>query len=278
MRAHKFGSTDIEIPVIGQGSWQFPNSEEAIAALKLGVDLGMTHIDTAEMYTGAEEVISKALKDISREKIFLASKVLPSNGRKAAVRKACDQSLKRLKVDYLDCYLIHWRGAVPLAETFSAMKELVQEGKIRSIGVSNFDQNDLLESIEILGEGEIACNQVLYNIYQRGIDRGLIEFCAERKIAVVAYTPFGRKAIPSSESAEGRVLAQVALSHNASIAQIMLAFLTRLENLFTIPKASSLQHTNENAGAGRIILSEQEIREIDLAFPIPKTDGPLAML
>lgn len=282
MIKRKFGNLDVEVPIIGQGSWQFPGSpsriDETKKALALGVELGMTHIDTAEMYGDAEVIIADAIKDLPREKLFIVSKVLPSNASHGGTIAACERSLRRLGVDYLDCYLLHWRGNYPLSDTMSALEKLVDEGKIRSLGVSNFDVDDVKEAEQCLSKHKIACNQVLYNLFTRGIERQLIPYCQSRGIAIVAYTPFGQKAPPAPDTKSGAVLKAIADKHKATARQIMLAFTTSMENTFTIPKSSRPEHTKENAGVGDVQLSKEDIAQIDTVFPAPTRDVPLAMI
>jgi len=268
------------VPVIGQGSWNFAPGQKAIEqtqqALKTGVAHGMVHIDTAEMYGQSEDIIGDAIKDLKREDLFIVSKVLPTNASYDGTIKACEKSLKRLGTDYLDCYLLHWRGSIALSQTMSALEKLVDDGKIRSLGVSNFDLDDLLEAEGLLKKHKIACNQVLYNLYTRGIERHVLPHCQSMNIAVVGYTPFGQRSTPAVGTNSGAVLHKVALDHGATPEQVMLAFLVRLDNLFTIPKASQTNHTLQNAMAGDIVLSEEEVSLIDAAFPAPSTDQPLA--
>lgn len=275
-----FGNSGVLVPVIGQGSWQFPSAakaiEEAKTSLRIGIEHGMVHIDTAEMYGDSELIIADAIKDLPREELFVVSKVLPSNASARGTIKACEKSLKRLGLDYLDCYLLHWRGSIALSETMSAFESLLDQGKIRSLGVSNFDQDDLQEAVDCLSKHKIACNQVLYNLFERGIERKVIPFCEKKNIAVVGYTPFAQRGVPSGDG--GMVLEKIAAEHNASPRQIMLAFLVRKDILFTIPKAAKQNHTIENAESGKIKLSADEISQIDAAFPAPKKDTPLAMI
>ena len=187
----------MQVSVIGQGTWQLDgrNDAGAIAALRRGLDLGMTHIDTAEMYGDAEPLVAEAI-DGRRDEVFLVSKVLPSNASRAGTIKACERSLSRLRTDRLDCYLLHWRGSYPLEETFGAFEELVKAGKILSWGVSNFDADDLDEALDIVGEGKIACNQVLYHLQERAIEHAVIPWCEKHEVAVVAYSPFGQGRFP----------------------------------------------------------------------------------
>jgi len=278
----QFGQSGAVVSAIGQGSWQFPGSKNALEetkkALRYGVELGMTHIDTAEMYDDAELVIAEAIKGLAREELFLVSKVLPSNASYEGTLSACEKSLKRLGVDYLDCYLLHWRGKYPLEQTMSALEKLVDDGKIKSLGVSNFDMADLKEAESKLKKHKIVCNQVLYNVYERGIERNLIPYCQKKEIAVVGYTPFGLRKPPATNSKQGAVLDSICQKHAATPRQIMLSFLIREELLFTIPKAAQSAHTKENADAIRIKLDSADIERINEAFPAPDRDVPLAMV
>ena len=261
--------------MIGQGTWYIDqgNRRNAVAALRRGVDLGMTHIDTAEMYGDAELVIAEAIAG-RRDDIFLVSKVLPSNASRRGTVTACERSLKRLKTDRLDCYLLHWRGSYPLAETVAAFEELVSTGKIRSWGVSNFDSDDLDEMLDVAGPGKIACNQVLYHLQERAIEHAVIPWCAQHGVAVVAYSPFGHNDFPSPRSKAGEVLQTIAAAHGASVRQVALAFLTRETSVFAIPKGSTPEHAADNAAAGELTLSEAEIAALDHAFPRgPKPPG-----
>jgi len=275
MKSHPFGSTGINVSVIGQGTWYLDRGDRrsAIAALRRGIELGMTHIDTAEMYGDAELVIAEAIAGL-RDKLFLVSKVLPSNASRKGTITACERSLQRLKTDHLDCYLLHWRGSYPLAETVAAFEELESAGKIRSWGVSNFDADDLDELLQISGEGSIACNQVLYHLKERAIEHAVIPWCERNKVAVVAYSPFGHDDFPSPKSKAGEVLARIADAHGSTPRQIALAFLTRKSTVFAIPKASNAEHAAENAAAGDLILTEADIAALDAAFPRgPKPRG-----
>lgn len=285
MKKHKFGFLDDRVPVIGQGTWEMPTSgsayEAAQAAMRKAVDeLDMVHIDTAEMYGSgrSEELVGDAIQGLPRQNLFVVSKVLPQNSTYAGTLKACDTSLKRLRTDYLDCYLLHWRGSVPLADTMRALEKLVDDGKIRSLGVSNFDVDDIKEALSVLKKHKIACNQVLYNLHTRGIERELIPFCAENSIAIVGYTPFAQKRVPSEGTAAGATLSAVARKHNASERQVILAFLVRQETTFAIPKAARFEHLAENGGAGAIQLDADDIAQLDEAFPAPKKRVPLSTL
>src|SRR6201996_3205391 len=235
MKNKKFGSTGHDVSVIGQGTWYIDRGDRknAVAALRRGLDLGMTHIDTAEMYGDAELVVADAIAG-KRDEIFLVSKVLPSNASRRGTITACERSLKRLKTDRLGCCLLHWRGSYPLAETVAAFEELVSAGKIRSWGVSNFDSDDLDEMLDVAGQGKIACNQVLYHLQERAIEHAVIPWCAEHGVAVVAYSPFGHNDFPLAASPGGKLLQKIANAHSGTPRQVALAFLTRENAVFTI--------------------------------------------
>ena len=275
MRHHPFGAGGPPVSVFGQGTWYIDHGDRAtaIAALRRGIDLGMTHIDTAEMYGDAELVIAEAIKG-QRDEVFLVSKVLPSNASRKGTITACERSLKRLKTDRLDCYLLHWPGSYPLEETVAAFEELTRAGKIAFWGVSNFDIDDLDELLEVAGEGRIACNQVLYHLQERAIEHAVIPWCGQHGVAVVAYSLFGHDDFPESDSAGGEVLQRIAEHHGATPRQVALAFLTRASSLLAIPKASRPEHAEENAAAGDLELTAAEIAAIDRAFPRgPKPRG-----
>ena len=275
MKQKKFGSNGPPVSVIGQGTWYIDRGDRgsAVAALRRGVDLGMTHIDTAEMYDDAEPVVAEAIAG-RRDEIFLVSKVLPSNASRRGTITACERSLKRLKTDRLDCYLLHWRGSYPLDETVAAFEELQRTGKVRSWGVSNFDTDDLNEMLAVAGPGKIACNQVLYHLQERAIEHAVIPWCETHGVAVVAYSPFGHNDFPQVRSGPGKVLQGIADAHGASPRQVALGFLTREPHLLAIPKASSAEHAADNAAAGKLVLSDGEIAALDKAFPRgPKPRG-----
>ena len=275
MQTKKFGGKEPDVPVIGQGTWYIDRGDRksAVTALRRGIDLGMTHIDTAEMYGDAELVVAEAIAG-KRDEIFLVSKVLPSNASRRGTITACERSLKRLQTDRLDCYLLHWRGSHPLDETVAAFAELAAAGKIRSWGVSNFDTDDLHELLAVAGRGKIACNQVLYHLQERAIEHAVIPWCEAHGVAVVAYSPFGHNDFPSPRSKPGEVLRTIADAHGASPRQVALCFLTRNPVVFTIPKAASAEHAADNAAAGALKLSEHEIAALDKAFPRgPKPRG-----
>jgi diketogulonate reductase-like aldo/keto reductase len=274
MELRRFGDTGKQIPIIGQGTWEIDNSDRAaaVAALRLGIELGMSHIDTAEMYGDAEELIGQAIKG-RRDEVFLVSKVLPQNASRSGTIAACDRSLERLRTDRLDCYLLHWRGSYPLEDTIEAFESLRKNGKILSWGVSNFDVPDLEEAWEIAGDNRIACNQVLYHLKERAIEHRVIPWCETHDVAVVGYSPFGHGDFPRPNTTGGRLLREIGAAHGATPRQVALRFLTRQPPLFAIPKAGNPEHAAENAAAGALKLTASEIRRIDTAFalgPVPR--------
>jgi diketogulonate reductase-like aldo/keto reductase len=275
----QFGKGGPQVSVIGQGTWYLDRGDRrsAIAALQRGIETGMTHIDTAEMYGDAELVIADAIAG-KRDSLFLVSKVLPSNASRRGTVTACERSLKRLNTDRLDCYLLHWRGSYPLEDTVAAFDELIAAGKIRSWGVSNFDADDLDELLEVAGEGKIACNQVLYHLQERAIEHAVIPWCEQHGVAVVAYSPFGHNDFPSARSKGGEVLQGIAQAHKAAPRQVALSFLARAPSVFPIPKASSSEHAAENAAASDLVLSASEIAALDKAFPRGPRPRGLPML
>ncbi|MFO7286194.1 MAG: aldo/keto reductase [Gammaproteobacteria bacterium] len=279
MRSAVFGPTGIDVPLIGQGTWNLEHDDpdEVIAALDAGLDAGMTHIDTAELYGNGrvEEMIAPLVRR-RRDEIFLVSKVLPQNASYEGTREACERTLARLGTDHLDVYLLHWRGRVPLEETFRAFEALQEAGKIRAFGVSNFDVDDLEEAVNLVGEGRIACNQVLYHLNERSIETRVIPWCREHGVAVVAYSPFGSGRFPSLRTGGGRVLASIAERRNVSPRQVALAFLVQQGQVFAIPKAANIEHVLDNASAGDLELTRAEMRALDDAFPVkPRRDLPV---
>ena len=258
MERRTFGG--FPVPVLGQGTWKF-GGKEAVAALRAGIDLGLTHIDTAELYTGAEEIVAEAIEG-RRDEVFLVSKVLPSNASRKGTIAACEQSLERLRTDRLDCYLLHWPGSHPLEDTIAAFEELRGAGKIRSYGVSNFDEDLVAEAVRIAGPGRIACNQVLYNLAERHIEHELLPFCRERNVAIVGYSPI--------KGLHGKAIEEVARELEATPAQVALAFLTRLPGTFAIPKASTVEHVRENAK--RVKLSPEQVARLEKAYPLRVRD------
>jgi diketogulonate reductase-like aldo/keto reductase len=271
MKTRAFGPAQSGISVIGQGTWnlELAPRAEAVKTLRRGIDLGMTHIDTAEMYgSGRAEALTGEAIAGRRDKVFVVSKVLPSNASRKGTLAACERSLKALRTDYLDCYLLHWRGSYALEDTFAAFEELKAAGKIRSWGVSNFDEDDLEEALRIAGKNKIACNQVLYHLRERAIEHAVIPWCEKNDVAVVAYSPFGQMASPALSTPGGKLLAEIADARDATPRQVALAFLTRKNSVLAIPKASKVAHAEENAGAGDLELTAQEIERIGEAFPL----------
>jgi diketogulonate reductase-like aldo/keto reductase len=265
MRSRRFGCTGVDVPVLGIGTWKMErdDSASAVAALRRAVELGMSHIDTAEMYGNGlvEMIVREAIAGL-RERVFLTSKVLPSNATHEATIHACEDSLARMKTDYLDLYLLHWRGDTPLAETFGAFEALREQGKIRAWGVSNFDTDDLTEALAVAGPNKIACNQVLYHLEDRTIEHAVIPWCEQHDVAVVAYSPFGsRRGFPKSQA-----LAMLAPQFDATPRALALAFLA--QRAFVIPKSSSVTHVEQLAPAGDLELDADTITAIDAAFPL----------
>ena len=279
MERRRFGPDDRDVSVIGQGTWYIDSGDRAsaVAALRRGLDLGMNHIDTAEMYGDAETVVAEAIAG-RRDEVFLVSKVLPQNASRSGTVAACERSLARLRTDRLDCYLLHWRGQYPLEDTFAAFEQLRGEGKVLSWGVSNFDEPDLDEALTVAGEGRNTCNQVLYHLEQRAIEHAVLPWCEAHRVAVVAYSPLGHGHFPGPRSKGGRVLREIAVAHDATPRQVALSFLVRHPWLFAIPKASSPDHAAENAGAGDLRLTDAELARIDEAFPRGPRPRQLPML
>lgn len=281
MEQRIFGVSGRKVAVVGQGTWNIETAPraEAVNALKRGLDLGMNHIDTAEMYGNgvAEEITGEAITG-RRGEVFLVSKVLPSNASKNGTISACERSLKRMRAAALDCYLLHWRGQYPLEETIGAFEQLKQDGKILSWGVSNFDVGDLEEAEKIAGPGKIACNQVLYHLEERAIEHAVLPWCAMHKVPVAAYSPFGSGDFPGPATPGGKVLAKIAAAHNASLRQVALRFLLRFAAVFAIPKAVNPAHVADNAGAGDLRLSDADTAAIAGAFPLGAKRRGLRML
>ena len=268
-----------QIPRLGQGTWRMGESPSdrarEIASLRLGLDLGLTLIDTAEMYGsgGAEEIIAEAIKG-KRDSTFIVSKAYPQNAGRKSLPTACENSLRRLATDRIDLYLLHWRGNIPLAETVDAFEKLRAQGKIRHWGVSNFDVDDMTELATIPGATNCAANQVLYNPSARGVEFGLIPYCATNYVAVMAYTPLGANASMLRNSA----ICAVAQKHNATPGQIAIAWSLRHPGVISIPKATDPDHVRANAAARDIRLTPDDEAAIDAAFPPPKRKRPLDML
>jgi len=270
---HKtFGSTGRQVAAIGQGTWPVPDAD----ALRRGIALGMTHIDTAEMYGSgeSEEIVGAAISGVPRDSLFVVTKVLPSNASAKGVARACERSLRRLRTPYVDCYLIHWRGDVPIEETMGALERLVTDGKARSIGVSNFDPWDLKEAAAALTTQRIACDQVLFNVRERTVEDHELPWARENGCAIVAYTPLGAPALAPSQKGY-RTLQEIAGTHGVSAHAVALAFLVRDPLVFAIPKASTIAHVEANARAGDVVLAADEVAAIDAAFPRRERVGPL---
>lgn len=283
MRRKPFGKTGVDVPVIGQGTWDVPErgagKRNAIAAIRRGIELGMTHLDTAEMYGSGrvEEILAEAIAPFPRDALFITSKVLPSNASFDGTLAACERSLERLGTDYLDLYLLHWPSSFPLEETMRALETLAERGLTRFVGVSNFEADEMERAAALLRHVPLACNQVLYHLRERGPERAVIPAARRLGSAVVAYTPFGRGDFPRAEARPDGVLGRISAKHATTPRAVILAFLTRFDNAFTIPKASKVEHVEENARAGTLVLDEHDVAAIDAAFPLGD-DGPLAML
>jgi diketogulonate reductase-like aldo/keto reductase len=267
------------VPALGQGTWrmgeQAARARDEAAALRLGVELGMTLIDTAEMYGegGSEQVVGRAIAGL-REKVFLVSKVYPHNATRAGTLAACERSLKRLNTDRLDLYLLHWRGGVPLAEFVDSAERLKREGKIVRWGVSNFDVDDSEELFALPGGESCAANQVLYNPEARGIEFDLIPWCQDRGVPVMAYSPLGQ----GGRLLKSAALKRVAERHGTPPASIAIAFSLRLPGMISIPKASDPAHVRANAAAASLTLTDSDLAELDAAFPAPKRKQALGMI
>ena len=276
-----FGPTGALVPRVGLGTWYLEQSDvkTAVAAVKMALDLGLTHIDTAELYGSgkAESLVGQGIEG-RRDDVFLVSKVIPSNASRNGTVTHCEQTLERLRTDHLDCYLLHWPGSHPLEDTIAALEELVQSGKTRAWGVSNFDEGELQSALDIAGPGRIACNQVLYHLEERGIEHAVLPWCEENGVAVVGYTPFGQHRQFPPRGAGGAVLSKIAERRGVTARQVALAFLTRRPDLFAIPKSTHPEHLRENAGAARVELSAADIAAIESAFPIGRRRRGVAML
>jgi diketogulonate reductase-like aldo/keto reductase len=276
IESRTWGWTGFSVPKLGQGTWKMESDDaaKATAALRAGLDAGLTHVDTAELYGSGrvEELVGGALAG-RREEVFLVSKVQPSNASRAGTLRACERSLRRLRTDHLDCYLLHWPGSHPLEDTIASFEELVRAGKIRSWGVSNFDVSDLEEVHRIAGPRRLACNQVLYHLQARDIETEVLPWCTQHEVAVVGYSPFGSGRFPKPSSAGGKALASVAKAHQASPYQVALAFLVRDSHVFGIPKAADVAHLRDNAASANLQLSAEEIRTLGHAFPVHKGRG-----
>ncbi|HWH09083.1 MAG TPA: aldo/keto reductase [Candidatus Thermoplasmatota archaeon] len=268
MLRRPFGHTGVDVSVIGQGTWQLRDRRAAAEALRVGVDLGMTHVDTAELYRGSEEVVREAVGE-RRDELFLVSKVLPRNASYKGTLEACEASLRRLGTDRLDCYLLHWwSDEHPIEETMRAMGELVDRGLTRFVGVSNLDVHELEAARSALGRHRLACNQVLYHLEERGVEAEVLPWCKAHGLALVAYSPFGSTGgFVDPRTARGKTLADVARKLDKTPRQVALAFLTRDPCVFAIPKAERVAHVRDNAG-GAFELPAWAVEELDRAFPM----------
>ena len=265
------------IPVLGQGTWNMGEDPAEAAreadALRLGLDLGMNMIDTAEMYGegGAEKVVAAAIQG-RRDQTYIVSKVYPHNAGRRAVQEACERSLKRLNTDRIDLYLLHWRGSVPLAETIAGFQALQAAGKIVDYGVSNFDREDMVEAAATPGGAGIATNQVLYNLARRGIEWDLLSWCRERAMPLMAYSPLEQGGMLGVAG-----LRAVALRHGVTTAQVALAWLLHQQGVIAIPKAVSAAHVHENAAVLELKLDADDLAQLDQSFAPPRRATPLAM-
>jgi diketogulonate reductase-like aldo/keto reductase len=269
LRTRVLGPTDERIAAVGQGTWRVKDHAACSEALREGIRLGMTHIDTAELYENnsrSETMLGKLLKGGLREKVFLASKVLPHNASYEGTLAACKASLQRLGTDRLDLYYLHWRGEVPLEETFDAMAELVEAGTVRHVGVSNFDVPDLEEAEAILGKGVLAANQVRYHLEERDAEAEVLPWCKAHKVTLVGYSPFGAGNFLPAAKARAR-LEPIAKDAGLTLRQLALAFLTRDPATVTIPKAEHATHVRDNAG-GDVDLPADVVARVDEAFPL----------
>jgi diketogulonate reductase-like aldo/keto reductase len=247
-----------------------------LKALRVGLDLGLTLIDTAEMYGGggSEALVAEAIAG-RREQVYVVSKVLPSNASRRGTIAACERSLKRLSTDYLDLYLLHWQGAIPFAETLEAFTKLRDRGSIRHFGVSNFDREELAAARALDGGSDLATNQVLYNLEHRGIEWDLLPWCRERGMPVIAYSPLGSD---STRLRAHPVLRKVAAQLGATPARVALAWLLRAPDIIVIPKAASEEHVRDNHAALTLELGAAELAELERSFPPPRGATPLAMI
>ncbi|HLE96501.1 MAG TPA: aldo/keto reductase [Candidatus Thermoplasmatota archaeon] len=270
MPRRPFGRTGVDVPVLGLGTWQLRDKERAGEALRVGLDLGLTHVDTAELYTGSEAAIAPVLRG-RRDEVFLVSKVLPQNASYDGTLRACDASLRRLGTDHLDAYLLHWRGRSKIDDTMRALETLVDGGKTRFLGVSNFDVEDLEDARKALPNHAVVCDQVLYHLGDRGIEHGLLPWCKKHGVAVVAYSPFGSTGgFPAPGSRKRQVLDDIGKRHGKTARQVTLNFLTRHPSVFAIPKSENPDHVREIAGSVGWELSEKDLEAIDAAFPAGK--------
>jgi diketogulonate reductase-like aldo/keto reductase len=267
-----------KVPAYGQGTWHMGESRgrlaDEAAAVRLGIELGITLIDTAEMYGNgvAEEIVAQAMGG-NRDRLFIVSKVLPYNASQKGTIEACERSLKRLKTDRIDLYLLHWRGSHPFAETLAGFERLQRDGKIRHHGVSNFDRGEMEEWARLDAGKSVASNQILYNLTRRGPEWEVIPWCRERNVSIMAYSP-----IEQGRMLGHKALGEVGARHGATPAQVALAWLLRQDGMIVIPKASRQEHVRENLGALDLKLTDQDLADLDRAFPPPKGRSNLGML
>lgn len=268
---------------IGQGTWclgEHPDAfQRELSALRAGVDAGANLIDTAEMYGNgrSEKLVGQAIKGYDREKLYLVSKVFPYNAGRSNIFRSCEDSLRRMETDYLDLYLLHWRGSVPFSETVECMEELVARGRIRSWGVSNLDTDDMAELLRVKNGTHCLTDQVLYHLGSRGIEYDLLPWLRENHISVMAYCPLAQAGSLRRGLMASPAVAQVANAHSATPAQILLAFLLSREGVIPIPRTGHARHTLENVEAGRIVLTEEDLAILDRAYPAPDRPTPLDM-
>lgn len=278
MRRRRFGAAGVEVPIIGQGTWQLIDKGRAESALRVGLDLGLTHIDTAELYTGSEEVVGRAVQG-RRDQAFLVSKVLPKNASRKGVVEHCRRSLARLGISQLDVHLLHWlEDHHPLDESMAGLGDAIDQGLTRFVGVSNFDVDELERARSLLGRHQVVCDQVYYSPEQRSVEDRLLPYCQKHNVALVAYSPFGSGRFPPPQSERGRTLAKIAARHQASPHQVALNFVARSEGVFVIPKAEQEAHVKENAASLGFALDADDLAAIDAAFPPPKPGTALAVI
>ncbi|MFE7844845.1 aldo/keto reductase [Microbacterium sp. NPDC057407] len=279
MERRAFGPLPRDVPIIGQGTWYIDDAHRptAVAALRHGLDLGMTHVDTAEMYGDAEIVVGEAIAG-RRDEVFLVSKVVPGNASRGGTIAACERSLSRLRTDRLDSYLLHWPGSHPLEETFAGFEELREQGKILSWGGEQLRCCGPPGCPGRRGRRADRVQPGLYNLGERAIEHAVLPWCGEHDVAVVAYSPFGHGDFPGPGTRGGRVLEEIAANHGATARQVALRFLVRHPAVFAIPKASRPEHAGENADAGTLELTRAELRRIDEAFPLGPRPRRLPML
>jgi diketogulonate reductase-like aldo/keto reductase len=275
MHKRPFGPLGIDVPIIGLGTWHLDQAspDDALDALRTGLELGMLHVDTAEYYgVAVESLVGQAIA-ARREQVFLVSKIMPNDATRRGTVRTCEKDLKRIGTDYLDCYLIHWPGPHALEDSIAGLEELREAGKIRAWGVSNFDEELLAKVLKIAGPGKLACNQVLYHLEERTIEHAVLPWCEQHDVAVVGYTPFGESGFPPRGKA-GQVLNALAKKYAATERQVALAFLTRRPSQFVIPKSGNAKHVRENAGATAVTLEAGDVASLDAAFPVgPRRRG-----